>query len=130
MFHYPLTQLLYHPYNYTTFDGAQVKELLSQMNKDKVQLIISNDEFNFDRLIKLRGNDSHKYFDEIYKINYQKQDMTLPIRDTLPVHFNISDQMLQYIPKTDIQEYQDVPEVVYEKEGAKLWHLELKQLKL
>lgn len=125
MFHYPLDQLLYHPYNYSAFDTLQVTHVLSQMNRSKVQLIVSNDEFNFDRLMKLRGNDSHKYFDDIYQIHYQKQDMNLPIQESLPVHFNVSDKMLQYIPSEEIHEYLEVPEVAYDKEGAKLWHIHL-----
>jgi hypothetical protein len=51
--------------------------------------------------------------------------MHLAINDTIPVSFTISNKMLQYIPKEDIQEYHDVPKIAYENTGVKLWHLEV-----
>lgn len=48
----------------------------------------------------------------------------------MAVHFNVSDQMLRYVPKEDIQEYNHVPQLIRQHEGAKWWHLEMPFLKL
>ena len=79
------------------------------MKPESAQFAITKQDYDFSRLIKVKGNEQ-RYYNKLYELYFLKQEFNLNIDENISLEkeFEVSREMLNYVPK-DVQKVNQQP---------------------